>query len=205
MARGPQTDLANASAVETPPEAPDAALMARVLAKLEDLEQQNAVLREEVRQARTTPNQFKPMEPPAGAKQRRGVWSSINEALQSMPNGWTETPVATGVSNLTLIDVHGEKIPDRMLAQIGPRFGEGDAVRINPEAKRSEDGDTWGNILARQAANARKGQVANPLGVGTVVKILWLTDDEGWKYKGRVPGITGQRTDGFHDRELLPA
>ena len=183
--------------------------LARVLALLESQQEEMTALREELRQAKSAQGaSFKPMQPPSGVRRGRGGrFGNLDAALaQGQRRGWGERE-AMGISSQILIDIHGEKIPDRMLDAVGPRFYDGDAVRINPDATREgfPEGLTWGDVLARLAPTTRKGQRANPHGVGTVTKVLWLTDDEGWKYKVVVPGITGARPDGFHDHELLPA
>ena len=205
--------MADKQTVVTLDPPPDVGL-ARVLELLEQqnerfarLEADNESLRSELAATQARTPAFRPMEQPASTKRRGGVWSTLNEELEGGPmRGWGEKQ-AIGISGGILIDVHGEKIPDRMLQQVGPRFVEGDRVRINPESSREgfAEGTTWGQILEKVASEAKPNQRTNPHGFGRVVKILWLTDDEGWKYKVAVQGITGAQPDGFHDRELLPA
>lgn len=176
----------------------------RVLALLQD--QTRKIEELEQRLEQKAGSQFRPMEQPPGSKPAGGMWGKLEQEIGGKGRrGWGSRETS-GVSGQVLIDIHGEKIPERMLEHMGPRFYDGDRVRINPESTREgfPEGTTWGDILARLAQNAGKKK-PNPHGIGTVTKILWYTDDEGWKYKVEVPGVTGARPDGFHDRELLPA
>ena len=70
-------------------------LLARVLALLEDQSREMASLREEVRQTKAQQAPFRPMQPPAGAKPRGGVWGNLDAALAGGPRrGWGERGVA---------------------------------------------------------------------------------------------------------------
>lgn len=93
------------------------------------------------------------------------------------------------------VDHLGHRIPKQMLEHMGAAFQTGSVVRINPDVKREGAEDTWGDILARSSSD----------GYGTVEKVLWYGKGGFWKYKVKVPGLTGRSPDGFYEYELEAA
>lgn len=184
------TPIAEQEPVTAPAAAEEAPAWAKLLIDRIDR------LEGEVRATKARTPAFVPKQPMPGHKPG-GVFAALNEAIGGPGRrGWGEK-WGQGVSNVVLVDIHGEKIPDQMLSRLAPQFGDGDQVRINPEVAREgfPDGQTWGDVLAKVGSE----------GYGTVKKVYWLTDAGQWKYSVVVPGVTGARPDGFHDYELLPA
>jgi hypothetical protein len=155
-------------------------------------------LEQEAREAKARAPAFKPMQHPQAKKKTGGVYGNIDQQIAG--SGWREVWDQGVRPSSILCDIHGEKIPDAFLDRMAPRFGPGDAVRIDPASARPgfPPGTTWGSLLAEKVPS-------NPDGVGTVNRVLWLTDEGQWKYTCTIPGLTAHRPDGFHDHELLPA
>jgi hypothetical protein len=166
---------------------------------MQDLTTRLDRLETEARETKARTPAFKPMQhAQSGRRRQGGVFGRIEEKISG--SGWKEVWDQGVRPSSILCDIHGEKIPDMLLAQLAPRFQPGDPVRLDPTSARPgfEEGTTWGQILADKVPS-------NPDGVGTVTRVLWLTDEGQWKYMATVPGLTANRPDGFHDHELLPA
>lgn len=171
------------------PEAPSVdmgALLQDMNAKLEILSEENAELRAEVSSQRHAVPQYRPMERPdlhnAGTR-RKQVLSTLGAGQKG-----------DGVLEQVPVDHLGHKIPKAMLSQMGPQFRPGDHVRIDPESTREgfPEGQTWGQVLSKVKSD----------GYGVVQRTLWFGKGGLWKYKVRVPGLTGKSPDGFYESEL---
>lgn len=92
------------------------------------------------------------------------------------------------------VDHLGHKLSEPLMRLMANKFNAGDEVMIVRSSAREgfKEGVTWGDVLDR----------ANCVGVGTVHKVLWFGKGDVWKYKVRVPGLTGASADGFHEYEL---
>ncbi len=170
-----------------------AALLQDFSTKLDRLSEENRELRSEIEQQRSAIPRTRPSDRTdlhnAGAK-RRQVANAIQRGdLREIEPGGGGTQLP--------IDHRGHAIPKHMLAEMGAQFETGDLVRINPDATREGFGgdQRWENILEKVGSD----------GYGTVDRVLWYAKGGYWKYKVKVPGLTGKSADGFYEYELLAA
>lgn len=97
----------------------------------------------------------------------------------------------------------GERVPAMVMAQYAPRFGTGDAVRLNLDAvpHGRTDSKTRGELMAEKGV---------PQGYGEILNRSYLSDRTGqWKYRVKfdpkvMPG-SNRGTVELYEQELLPA
>jgi hypothetical protein len=190
------------TAAEAPDQSGASSLPDSALADLiRDLSEQVSELKRDVQATKSMTPAYKPMErvDPNGAARRREQIDALaheqkgNADFTSGQNAFV--PVTSGYG---FEGIMGNRVPENLMnsGQFRKRFSDGDYVRINPDVTREGSERTWGEILEKIGSD----------GVGVVTQVLGLYKGGIWKYKVRIPKLgTRNATDGYYDRELLPA